>query len=111
MRRHSVQLLPNAIADLRDIYRFVLDRSKNPAVARRFVSRIEMRCSKIGNVPHGGRPRDDLEPDLRTVPFEHSAIIAYKVDRGRVLIVNIFYGRRDFEAFYLDGDINDDPEE
>lgn len=74
MRRRKVEYQPDAIADLREIYRFVLDRSRNATTARKFVRRIETRCSRIGNVPHGGRPRDDLEPGLRTVPFEHSAV-------------------------------------
>ena len=110
MRRLRVQFQPNAIADLTEIYRTIVDRSKNAVVARRFVSRIELRCRKIGNVPHGGRPRDDLEVGLRTVPFEHSAVVAYKVEAGRVVIVNIFYGGRDFEAFYRDAP-DDDAEE
>ena len=52
-------------------------------------------------VPRGGVSRDDLEQELRTVPFEHSAIIAYKVEPNLVRITNIFYGGRDYEAFYL----------
>jgi toxin ParE1/3/4 len=101
MRRLRVEYQPDAIADLREIYRFVAGLSENSAVARKFVRRIEARCSRIGNVPHGGRPRDDLEPGLRTVPFEHTAVIAYKVEGDLVRIVSIFYGRRDFESFYL----------
>lgn len=110
MRRHRVEFQPNAIADLRDVYRIIIDLSKSAVVARRFVSRIELRCRKIGNVPYGGRPRDDLEPGLRTIPFEHSAVIAYKVVNGGVAIVNVFYGGRDFEAFYFDTPIEDDGE-
>jgi toxin ParE1/3/4 len=46
------------------------------------------------------RPRDDLAPGLRTVPFERSAVIAYIVEGGAVQITNIFYGGRDYEALY-----------
>ncbi len=35
---------------------------------------------------------------LRTVPFEHSAVIAYVIEGDSVFIVNVFYGDRDFEA-------------
>jgi toxin ParE1/3/4 len=101
MQRLRVEYQHDAIADLREIYRFVIGRSQNATVAKKFVRRIEARCRRIGNVPHGGRPRDDLEPGLRTVPFERSAVIAYKVEGDLVRIVNIFYGRRDFESFYL----------
>jgi toxin ParE1/3/4 len=40
---------------------------------------------------------------LRTVPFEHSAVIAYIVDDNFVRIVNIFYGGRDYETLMRDG--------
>ena len=36
------------------------------------------------------------------VPFEHSAIILYKVEPDRVRITNIFYRGRDYETLYLD---------
>jgi toxin ParE1/3/4 len=64
------------------------------------VLRIRERCARIGDAPHGGRPRDDLAAGLRTVPFEKSAVIAYVVDGERVQITNIFYGGRDYEALY-----------
>lgn len=42
------------------------------------------------------------------VPFEHSAIIAYKVEDSRVDITDVFYGGRDYEAFYLGTSIDDE---
>lgn len=50
--------------------------------------------------PSADKQRDDLEPGLRTVPFEKSRIIAYKVEADRVRITNVFYGGRDSEALY-----------
>lgn len=64
------------------------------------MQRIKDRCERIGDAPHGGRPREDLEPGLRTVPFESSALIAYRVEPDRMRITNVFYSGRDFEAFY-----------
>ncbi|RWM92906.1 MAG: type II toxin-antitoxin system RelE/ParE family toxin [Mesorhizobium sp.] len=46
-------------------------------------------------------------PGLRTVPFEHSAIIAYVVEGDLVRIVNIFYGGRDYETLMRDGGSSD----
>ncbi|WP_409565470.1 type II toxin-antitoxin system RelE/ParE family toxin [Methylobacterium sp. J-001] len=89
-----------ARADLANIFRTVLHLSQDAPTARRFTQRIKDRCDRIGDAPHAGRPRDDLSEGLRTVPFERSAIIAYRVERGSVRILNIFYGGRDFEAFY-----------
>ncbi|WP_353019119.1 hypothetical protein [Mesorhizobium sp. M0800] len=42
-------------------------------------------------------------PGLRTVPFEHSAIIAYVGSHDLVRIVSIFYGGRDYETLMRDG--------
>lgn len=102
MTRLPVAYRPEAREDLAPVFRAVLDVSRNADVAERFVRRIFERCERIGDAPHGGRPRDDLEPRLRTVPFERSAVIAYRVEGDRALVVNVFYGGRDFEALYRD---------
>jgi toxin ParE1/3/4 len=51
--------------------------------------------------------RDDISLGLRTVPFEHSAVIAYAIESDAVLIVNIFYGGRDYETLMRDGGSGD----
>jgi toxin ParE1/3/4 len=102
MHRLKVTYREEALLDLQDIYRIVFEMSRSHLVARRFIKRIEARCDRIGFVPRGGRPRDDLQVGLRTIPFEHSAIIAYKVEDNSVDISNIFYGGRDYEALYHD---------
>ncbi len=105
VQHFKVSYRPEAIADLAEIYRFIAIRSQNRAIARDFVGRIKERCERIGYVPLGGTPRDDLEPGLRTVPFERTAVIAYKVEHDTVRIGNIFYGGRDFEVLYADGNL------
>lgn len=94
--------------DLLDIFRTVLRLSQSVATARGFVQRIKDRCERIGDAPHGGRPRDDLEPGLRMVPFEHTAVIVYRVEAKRVRVTNVFYGGRDFEALYRTDDPGED---
>ena len=108
MRRLKVAYRQEALLDLRNIYNAVFEISQNRLVARRFINRIEDRCDRISFVPYGGRPRSDLEDGLRTVPFEHSAVIAYKIQNNCVDITNIFYGGRDYEAFYLGTSIDDE---
>lgn len=100
MRRLAVFFRPEALDDLGDIFRFVRRSSGNTSVAASFVRRIKARCDRIGDAPRAGRPRDDLAPGLRTVPFERSAVIAYLVEDDRVRIVNVFYGGKDYEALY-----------
>lgn len=100
MKRLKVETSAEADYDLAQVYLGVYEVSRNPQVADHFVGRLLSRCERIGDAPHGGRPRDDLEPGLRTVPFEHTAVIAYRVEADRVLITNVFYGGRDFESLY-----------
>lgn len=100
MRRLEVVYRPEAVADLQHIFRYVLRRSQSRTVAERFVGRVRERCRRIGAVPHGGTPRDDLAPGLRTVAFERRAVVAYRVEGDKVVITNVFFGGRDFEALY-----------
>ncbi len=99
MRSVKVEFRPEAIADLKGIYRTIALASQSHRVASGFVNRITARCRKIGDAPNGGRPRNDLAEGLRTVPFERSAVIVYRVGKT-VEILSIFYGGRDYEAIY-----------
>jgi toxin ParE1/3/4 len=110
MQPFRVELRPEATADLAAIFRYVWNASKSAEAARRFTLRIRDRCERVGDAPHGGLPRDDLETGLRTVPFEKTAIIAYKIENECVWITNIFYGGRDFEAFYRGAPPENEPD-
>lgn len=100
MRQLKVRYRPEAIDDLEDIFRYILSISASQGTAQNVVDRLRARCRRIGLVPLGGRARDDLEAGLRTVPFEHTAVIAYTVEDDCVRVTNIFYGGRDYEALY-----------
>jgi toxin ParE1/3/4 len=108
MQHLDVEFRPTAVAELAAIFDYVLEISRSLQIARGFTLRIRERCERIGHAPYGGRPRDDLAPGLRTAPFERSAVIAYVIENDRVLITNIFYGGRDYEALYrrIDTDLN-----
>ncbi|MDP4024215.1 type II toxin-antitoxin system RelE/ParE family toxin [Methylobacterium sp. NEAU 140] len=109
MRRLRIEFKREARADLADIFRVVIGVSQDNSVAEGFIRRIIARCRRIGDAPRGGRPRDDLEAGLRTVPFERSAVIAYRVEADRVTITNVFYGGRDFEALFRSDPPDDAP--
>jgi toxin ParE1/3/4 len=97
---YKVTYRETAVADILDVYRWVYEISLDPVTAERFTARLEATCQRIGNVPLGGRPRDDLLTGLRTVPFEKRAVIAYLVEGETVVVTNVFYGGRDYEALY-----------
>ncbi|MBA1139418.1 type II toxin-antitoxin system RelE/ParE family toxin [Mesorhizobium neociceri] len=105
IQRLVVVLSENAISDLEAIASYILEARGSENVAKGFVDRIRERCQSIGNAPRGGRSRDDISLGLRTVPFEHSAVIAYVIESDAVL--NIFYGGRDYEALMRDGGSGD----
>ena len=103
IQRLAVVLSQAAVSDLDAIAAYILESSGSEKIANGFLDRIKERCSRIGNAPRGGRLRDDIVPGLRTVPFEHSAVVAYVIEDDIVHIVNIFYGGRDHEALMRDG--------
>ncbi|MDX8440737.1 type II toxin-antitoxin system RelE/ParE family toxin [Mesorhizobium australafricanum] len=103
IQRLAVVLSEAAISDLDAIAAYILESSRSQSIANGFVDRIRERCRSIGDAPHDGRPRDDVVLGLRTVPFEHSAVIAYFVEGDAVFIVNVFYGGRDYEALMRGG--------
>ena len=97
---YKVSYREAASTDILDVYRWVYEVSLDPVTAERFTARLVAACQKIGEIPLGGRPRDDLSPGLRTVPFEKRAVIAYLIEAETVVITNVFYGGRDYEALY-----------
>jgi toxin ParE1/3/4 len=107
---HELRYRPAALADLEDIFRAVLRVSASPVVAERYVARIRERCRRVAVIPFGGRPREDLAPGLRTVPFERRIVIVYRLlPPATVEITNFFYSGRDYAALYRSG-ANDDPD-
>jgi toxin ParE1/3/4 len=98
MRRLPVRFRAEAVADLTEILDYLMSQGASEATALGFVHRIRRTCETIGGVPEGYPSRSDLGPGIRIAPFEHSAVIAYRVDDEAVEIVNVFYGGRDYEA-------------
>ncbi|MER0237516.1 type II toxin-antitoxin system RelE/ParE family toxin [Fulvimarina sp. MAC8] len=98
MQPLPVRFLPLAQTDLEDIYRFVAVTADNPRRAALFTDRIVDRAEKIGDAPYGGVARPDLGEGIRMVPFEKSAVILYTVGDEEVLVVNVFYGGKDYAA-------------
>jgi toxin ParE1/3/4 len=68
--------------------------------AQAYVGRIRARCRGICDAPMGSVARDDLVPGVRMAAFEGRVLIAYTLTEATVEIINVFYGGRDYEAFY-----------
>ncbi len=102
MKRPPVRLRASAIQDIKDIYDWIASESGYPQIAEKFVDRIFDRCESLDAFPMKGRARDDLQPGVRILPFERTAIIAYRILVDTVEVINIFYGGRDYEALLRD---------
>ncbi|MDE3759799.1 type II toxin-antitoxin system RelE/ParE family toxin [Sinorhizobium meliloti] len=101
MKRFEVVYRPEAIADIDSVFLYILEASRNASVAAAYTDRVLERCERIGDAPRGGVAREDLGPGIRMVPFEKSAVILYRTEGETVVVVNIFYGRRDYEAIMI----------
>lgn len=103
MRRLTVRFREEAIADLVEVLDYLASRGASEATALGFIGRIRQKCEAIGDLPEGYPVRPDLGPGIRIAPFEHSAVIAYRLVDDAVEIVNVFYGGRDYESLLRSG--------
>lgn len=97
MTRRDVVFTDDAIADLFLTTDYIIAARGFRRTAHAFADRIEARCRRLGEMPFAGRPRDDIQPGLRTVPFE-SRIIVYGVNDRTVRILRIFNAAQDYET-------------
>ncbi len=96
------RLLPEAEADLDDIWLYIAKRSNSIEVANRLIDTITDRFWLLSQQPQIGRRRDlDLRIGLRSFPVGEY-IILYRVDGGEVLIYQVMRGSRDIEGILND---------
>jgi toxin ParE1/3/4 len=67
-----------ARAQLFDLYEFIAAETGHDR-AGGYMDRIEASCLSFGTFSEMGRKAEDLGPDLRLHPFEHRAMIVYRV--------------------------------
>lgn len=100
MKKYDVYLMPDAIKDLEGIYVHITDKSGFPERAWAYIEKLRRKCHELETAPIRGQRRDDLMENLRITPIDKKAVAAFIVDEEKqaVLILNIFYGGRDYEA-------------
>ena len=103
MKKYDVYLMPDAIKDLEGIYGYITDKSGFPERAWAYVEKLQQKCRELETAPLRGQQRDDLMHNLRIVPIDKKAVAAFIVDEEKkaVLVLNIFYGGRDYEALMM----------
>lgn len=92
--------MPDAIKDLEGIYGYVADKSGFPERAWSYIEKLRQKCHELETAPLRGQQRDDLMENLRIAPLDKKAVAAFIVDEEKqaVLVLNIFYGGRDYET-------------
>ena len=103
MIKYDVYLMPDAIKDLEGIYGHIADKSGFPERAWSYVEKLHQKCRELETAPLRGQLRDDLMHNLRIVAIDKKAVAAFIVDEEKkpVLVLNIFYGGRDYEALMM----------
>lgn len=86
---------PAAEADLRNIYSYIAQDSRDNAL--RFVERIRLRIDALAEFPNQGTRCDHVRPGLRTFGFERRVTIVFHLVRDRVEVLRVLYGGRDLE--------------
>ena len=100
-----VVLSRTALTDLAKIGRWISEAGA-PQTARRYVQRIKTRLAGLADTARAGRAFDADGSELRIVGFERRVMIAYRVEKTRIIVTRVFYGGQNW-ARALQGD---DPE-
>ena len=100
MKTFRVYLTPDAIKDLEGLYDYIADKSGFPERAWAYIEKLREKCHGLGSAPFQGIRRDDLMENLRIAPIDKKAVAAFIVNEPQqvILILNIFYGGRDYET-------------
>ncbi|MEI9849574.1 MAG: type II toxin-antitoxin system RelE/ParE family toxin [Sphingomonas sp.] len=91
---HEVQFGEAAAADLIALHRWIEDGA-GMAIADAYLERLHARCLSLSAFPNRGTPRDDLGGGLRSLSFERSLVIFYRVERSSVTILRVVSGARE----------------
>ncbi len=81
--------------DLDAIARWLASDGASTRAVRAYIGRIRSRYGRIGLAPLGGGVREEFGRAVRSVPFERTATIYYRVEADRVLILRILRRGRD----------------
>ena len=66
------------------------------------MEKLKSKCQELETFPIRGQLRRDLMDGLRIYPLDNKAVVAFFGNEAdlTVQILNVFYGGRDYEAFF-----------
>ena len=88
---------PQAETDLDDIWWHIAQ--DNPDAADRLLDTIDERCKTLAQFPYIGTSRDDLLPNLRSLPVGNYLIFYLPLPDG-IEVVRVLAGMRDIDAIF-----------
>jgi len=96
----ELRYLASARSDLKTISDYIAKASANPATGRKFRAALQQKCRRLASLPGTlGRPRPELRPDLRSVPYK-GYIIFFRYRDNLFEVVNIIQSRRDLPSVF-----------
>ncbi len=69
MQTYEIDLTPDAIKDLSNIYEYIKNKSGLPEVAWTYIEKLKKACQGLQIAPIRGQKRDDLRKNLRIYPI------------------------------------------
>ena len=90
---------PLAGADIADIWDYIAEDSLAQADA--WVDRLDAKLRLLATQPMLGRPRDELSPGLRSLPFGRYVIFYAALSDG-IDVVRLLHSARDVDAVFED---------
>lgn len=98
--RYSIRFAETAKDDLREIAYSIIDRSKEPEIAKSFVTELREVCNRLADFPNqGALPKDYI---LRSMGYRYLThdgyLVFYLTDEKTkiVVIMAIFNEKRDY---------------
>ena len=93
---------PIAEMQLDALHQYITQSSGYEERADGYITRILKFCHSLETFPERGMRHDALRPGLRLIGFEERVTVAFTVQNNDVIILGIFYGGQNIEAFYSD---------
>src|SRR5262245_39134918 len=95
MNRHFLTKL--ATKDIKDIYQYINEQDADAALD--FITRIQLMCDKLAQMPQMGRARDELKKGLRSFPVGNY-LIFYRIVGTDIQVVRVLHGARNIKQFF-----------
>jgi len=89
-----------ARADLVEIISYI--SQDNPPAAYRWLQSLNAELDTLLRFPGLGRPREELRPNLRSLPFGNYMIYYAPTDDG-ITLIRVVHGARDIDQLLEDG--------